>query len=95
MRLLITVKMYAKLAPGAVTGQQFINYDGVRSYLKSLRDKDHSPLIETIADGITDVCFSDNQVEVCRIRIEKPEIFNEADAAGIEVLRTRASWENY
>lgn len=92
-RLLITVRMYAKLAPGPASGQQFINYDGVRSYLKSLRDHDHTPLIETIADGITKVCFSDDRVDVCQIRIEKPDIFNEADAAGIEVFRTRASWE--
>ena len=92
-RLLVTVKMFADLAGGPTSGQRFIDYDALRAYLKALERSDHIAKLETIADGIAATCFADNQVDACCIRIEKPDIFNEADAAGIEVFRTRRSWE--
>ncbi len=92
-RLLVTVKMFADLAGGPTSGQRFIDYDALRTYLKSLERGEHIAKLETIADGIAATCFADNQVEACSIRIEKPDIFNEAEAAGIEVFRTRQSWE--
>ncbi len=92
-RLLVTVKMFGALAGGPASGQRFIDYDGLRAYLKSLEQREHIARLETIADGIAATCFSDNQVDACLIRIEKPDIFNEAEAAGIEVFRTRALWE--
>jgi dihydroneopterin aldolase len=92
-RLLVTVKMFADLADGPTSGQRFIDYDALRTYLKSLEHGDHIAKLETIADGIAATCFADKQVEACSIQIEKPDIFNEAEAAGIEVFRTRRSWE--
>jgi hypothetical protein len=32
-------------------------------------------------------------VQACRISLMKPDIFNEVEGAGIEVFRTRDSWE--
>lgn len=92
-RLLVTVKMFAGLAGGPTSGQRFIDYDPLRAYLKSLEQGEHIAKLETIADGIAATCFADNQVDACSIRIEKPDIFNEAEAAGIEVFRSRRSWE--
>jgi len=92
-RLLVTVKMFAELAGGPTSGQRFIDYDRLRTYLKSLEHGNHIAKLETIADGIAATCFADNQVDACSVRIEKPDIFNEAEAAGIEVFRNRLSWE--
>ena len=92
-RLLITVKMFAQLSGGPTSDQRFIDYDAVRAYLKSLEHREHIATLEAIADGVAAICFTDNQVDACSIRIEKPDIFNEAEAAGIDVFRTRASWE--
>ena len=36
------------------------------------------------------LCFRDARVEACRVSIVKPDIFNEAGGAGVEVYRVRA-----
>jgi len=36
--------------------------------------------------------LADERVDACRVSIMKLDIFNEAEAAGVEVYRTRAAW---
>jgi dihydroneopterin aldolase len=71
----------------------FIDYDRVRDFLKTFPSLPHVDLLETIVEEIVAKCFEDDRVEACRVSVLKPDIFNEAEAAGIEVFRTRASWE--
>jgi 7,8-dihydroneopterin aldolase/epimerase/oxygenase len=92
-RLKITVEMFAGLPPGPMGAGAFIDYDPVRDFLKTFPSLPHTDLLETIVDEIVAKCFENDRVEACRVSVLKPDIFNEADAAGIEVYRTRASWE--
>ena len=71
----------------------FIDYDPVRDFLKTFPSLPHTDLLETIVDEIVAKCFENDRVEACRVSVLKPDIFNEAAAAGIEVYRTRANWE--
>ena len=41
---------------------------------------------------IVEKCFADERVDACRVSIMKLDIFNETEAAGVEVYRTRAAW---
>jgi dihydroneopterin aldolase len=91
-RLKITVEMFAELQPGPMKSSVMINYDGVRDFLKSFPSLPHTDLLETIVEEIVAKCFEIECVQVCRVAVLKPDIFNEAEAAGIEVLRTRESW---
>ncbi len=49
----------------------------------------HTELLETLAEEIVAVCFANPLVEACRVSVVKPDIFNEAAAAGIEFYRLR------
>jgi 7,8-dihydroneopterin aldolase/epimerase/oxygenase len=91
-RLAISVRLYAPLGGGRLSGAPIIDYDPVRDYIRSLEKADHIDLIETIVDGVTDVCFVDTRIEACLVRVRKLDIFPETAGAGLDVFRTRAQW---
>jgi 7,8-dihydroneopterin aldolase/epimerase/oxygenase len=92
-KLIINVDLYAGLKKGPLKPQIYIDYDKIRDFLKSLSKRPHVDLLETLADEIVAQCFLFKPVESCRVSILKQTIFNEAEGAGIEVLRTRSAWE--
>jgi dihydroneopterin aldolase len=71
----------------------FIDYDHVRDFLNTFPSLAHTDLLETIVDEIVAKCFENDRVEACRVSVLKPDIFGEAEAAGLAVFRTRASWQ--
>ena len=92
-RLKVSVEMYAALPSGPMGAGAFIDYDPVRDFLKTFPALPHTALLETIVDEIVAKCFENDRVEACRVSVLKPDIFNEATGAGIEVFRTRVGWE--
>ncbi len=81
-RLVVCVEMFAH---GAV----FLDYDPVRAAIRAWPGRPHTDLLETLAEEIVSVCFANPLVEACRVSVMKPDIFNEAGAAGIEFYRLR------
>jgi 7,8-dihydroneopterin aldolase/epimerase/oxygenase len=90
-RLIVNVDMYAALpARGvATTRDNMIDYDPVRSAIMAWRGRPHVPFLEDLVEELITVCFANPRVEACRVSVVKPDIFNEADAAGIEIYRRR------
>ncbi|HMK80073.1 MAG TPA: dihydroneopterin aldolase [Xanthobacteraceae bacterium] len=91
-RLQISVELFAPVGEGPTSMTPVIDYDPVRRFIVSLAQRAHVDLLETIVDEIVKVCFDDGRVMACRVKALKPDIFNEADGAGVEVFRTRARW---
>jgi 7,8-dihydroneopterin aldolase/epimerase/oxygenase len=91
-RLLVSVEMFAHLARArAGEGEKpVIDYDRVRSGLRGWSSRPHTPLLETLAEEVVELCFGDAAVEACRVSIVKPDIFNEAAGAGVEIYRVRS-----
>ena len=90
-RLIVNVEMVARLASGqAAASYPLMSYDPVRAALKSWPGRPHVDLLETLADDLVSVCFSNPAVQSCRVSVMKPDIFNEAAAAGVEISRTRS-----
>jgi dihydroneopterin aldolase len=87
-RLLVTVEMFAHLSGSGGAGG-VIDYDRVRSALKAWPSRPHTELLETLAEELVQLCFADPEVEACRVILMKPDIFNEAAGAGIEIYRLR------
>ena len=89
-RLLVNVEMYAH-TEGKVAGEAhgIIDYDPVRSALKAWPTRPHTPLLEDLVEEVVGLCFGIRAVEACRVSVVKPDIFNEAAGAGIEVYRVR------
>ena len=90
-RLIVNVDMYASLAPRGVatTRENMLDYDPVRSAILAWHGRPHVPFLEDLVEELITVCFANPRVEACRVSVVKPDIFNEADAAGIEIYRRR------
>lgn len=89
-RLLVSIEMFAHTSPKTDhTKSSIVDYDPIRNLLKSWANRPHTPLLETLAEELIDFAFGNSRVEACRVAIMKPDIFNEASAAGIEIYRTR------
>lgn len=92
-RLRVSVALYAPVTGPRLADQPFLDYDHVRAAVRALAGRPHVDLLETIVDEIVGRCFELPPVVAVRVRVEKPDIFNDAASAGIETLRTRAGWE--
>jgi dihydroneopterin aldolase len=47
----------------------------------------HVTLVETLAERVAEMCLADPRVLSARVRIEKLEVFPEAESVGIEIER--------
>ncbi|WP_198172522.1 dihydroneopterin aldolase [Bradyrhizobium sp. AT1] len=92
-KLSIDVTLFAPLDKRRLKDFGYVDYDHIRTFLKSFPSRPHTPLLETLLDEIVDQCFVDKRVEACSVSILKLNIFNETEAAGVEVFRTRAQWK--
>lgn len=90
-RLVVNVEMFAPLppAPTAASASEIVNYDGVRALLDQWPQRPHTLLLETLVDEVVAYCLSNPRVSACRVSVIKPDIFNHAGGAGIEVFRRR------
>ena len=90
-RLIVNVEMFApvdgSLADASI--DTVLDYDPIRNALKAWPSRPHTLLLETLIDELVELCFGNPQVAACRVSVVKPDIFNEAGAAGVEVYRIR------
>jgi 7,8-dihydroneopterin aldolase/epimerase/oxygenase len=94
-RLLVNVEMYAPLTRplSEETPETIIDYDPIRTALKTWPSRPHTPLLETLLHELVTLCFRDSRVSACRVSIMKPDIFNEAKSVGVEVYQVRDAIE--
>ncbi len=85
-RLLVNVEMFA---PSEGPGVPFLDYDSVRNAIRGWPARPHTDLLETLAEELVGLCFAIESVQACRVSVEKPDIFNEADGAGVEIFRVK------
>jgi dihydroneopterin aldolase len=90
-RLIVNVEMFAPLVRplSAESPATIVDYDPIREALKSWPTRPHTPLLETLLHELVELCFRDPRVAACRVSIMKPDIFNEAGGAGVEVYQVR------
>lgn len=89
-RLIINVEMFAWLrSSDTPIADIFMDYDLVRNELKSWPGRKHVALLETLADELMALCFSNPLVDAVRLSIVKPDIFADAEGVGIEAYRER------
>jgi dihydroneopterin aldolase len=88
-RLIVNVELLAPTDGPLHEKAPFIDYDIVRNAVRAWPQRPHTGLLETLAEDLVAQCFLIEAVQACRVSIEKPDIFNDADAAGVEVFRVR------
>jgi dihydroneopterin aldolase len=80
----------AGLAVGPDELGRVVNYEKVANYVRSIASAGHTRLVETMAERIAQACLSDPRVRVVRVRVEKLDIFPDAESAGVEIERDRS-----
>jgi dihydroneopterin aldolase len=68
-----------------------VSYETVVDGIHALLAAGHINLVETLADRIVAQCFADSRIEHVRVRVEKLDIYEDAESVGVEVESTRGS----
>ncbi len=65
-------------------------YDDLIAAVRIVVGAEHVQLIETLAERVAEACFRDRRVMVARVRIEKLDVYTDAESVGIEIERRRS-----
>ena len=64
-------------------------YDRVTDAIRALCSESHINLVETLAERIAALCLEDMRVKAVTVRVEKLDVFEDAESAGVEIVRER------
>ena len=68
-----------------------VDYEAVAIGVRRIVGEGHVRLVETLAERIAVACLADARVLCSRVRVEKLDVFADAESAGVEVVRERPS----
>jgi len=88
-RLALNVDLYVPLAlstPRHDKIHEVLDYDFIRLTIRHRIDQGHINLQETLVDDIARSLLAHPAVRAVRVASEKPDVYTDVDAVGIEVL---------
>ena len=89
-RVRVNVDLYVPLAastPRADRLEEVVDYDFVRAVIAERVAQGHVGLQETLCDAIAERLLAHPQVRAVRVSTEKPDVYPDSAAVGVEVLR--------
>jgi len=90
----VSVELFAPLEYlNGVDAASIIDYAIIHDAVQVWEDREHVELIEAYLQELLTLGFEFENVNAVRASISKPAIFENAEAAGLEVFMTRADWE--
>jgi dihydroneopterin aldolase len=69
--------------------ESVVCYDDLIAAVRVVVGAEHVQLVETLAERIAEACFRDRRVITARVRIEKLDVYADAESVGIEIERRR------
>jgi len=91
-RVLINVDLYVPLTmstPASDKLAEVLDYDFIRRTVSEYVARGHIHLQETLADELLRMMLTHPQVRAARVSTEKPDVYPDCDAVGIEVFGLR------
>lgn len=91
-KLVISVDLFVPLAvstPKSDKIHEVVDYDLVRTVVRRRIERGHINLQETLVDDIAGELLAHPCVFAVRVSSEKPDVYDDVEAVGIEVLRFR------
>ena len=88
-RLALNVDLYVPLAlstPRHDKLHEVVDYDFIRLTIRHRLEQGHINLQETLVDDIARSLLAHPAVRAVRVSSEKPDVYSDVDAVGIEVL---------
>ncbi|HMO48805.1 MAG TPA: dihydroneopterin aldolase [Rubrivivax sp.] len=92
-RVIINVELFVPLAqstPRADELHEVLDYDFIRRSIAERVAAGHIHLQETLADDLLRLMLAHPQVRAARVSTEKPDVYPDCDAVGVEVFGLRA-----
>ena len=66
-----------------------VSYETVAAAVRAIVASGHIKLVETLAERIAAACLADPRVLFAHVQVEKPDVFPDAAAAGVAIVRRR------
>lgn len=90
-RIIVNVEMFAdgKSHHKGEGLASVVDYDPIHAAIVGWEGRPHVLLIETLLEELIEICFRDERVRACKVSIVKPDIYDAAAAAGVEIFRVR------
>ena len=70
---------------------QVVCYEDIANDVRELLDGPHVNLVETLAEKIASLCFKDERVSAVKVRVDKLDVFEDAESVGVAIERIRSS----
>ena len=89
-RVVLNVDLFVPLAlstPKQDRIHEVVDYDFVRASIRQRIDAGHINLQETLIDDIAGILLAHPAVRAVRVSSEKPDVYEDVEAVGIEVFR--------
>jgi dihydroneopterin aldolase len=91
-RLALNVDLFVPLAlstPRHDRIHEVVDYDFIRLTIRHRIEQGHINLQETLVDDLARALLAHPAVRAVRVASEKPDVYDDVDAVGVEVLRFR------
>ena len=75
--------------PGADDIGHVVSYEIVVKKVEAIIAEGHINLVETLCEKIAAACLKDKRVMAARVRVEKPDVIENARSVGVEIERVR------
>jgi len=85
----INIELDAEIAPSGDRVEDTIDYEWAANAARDVVASGHINLAETMAERIAGACLKDARVARVRVRVEKMHALQGAEAAGVEIERSR------
>ncbi|NVN13671.1 MULTISPECIES: dihydroneopterin aldolase [Nguyenibacter] len=66
-----------------------VSYERIVLMVRRIVAEGHVRLVETLAERIAAGVMADERVRIVRVRVEKLDVFDDLDAVGVEIERSR------
>jgi dihydroneopterin aldolase len=93
-RVLINVDLYVPLVlntPKADRLEEVVDYDFIRRSIAERVSRGHIHLQETLCDDIAKMMLAHPEVKAVRVSTEKPDVYPDCEAVGVEVFHVKGS----
>ena len=87
IRLNVDLAVRETEQPPADEINQVVGYEEITDGIKGIVGRGHVNLVETLAEDIAAMCLEDPRGRSARVRVEKLDIFENAESVGVEIER--------
>jgi dihydroneopterin aldolase len=81
---------HSRAAVGRDDLARVVDYEAVANIARSIVEAGHVQLVETLAERIAEQVLEDPRIRSARVRVEKLDVFADAESAGVEIERRQA-----